>query len=199
MTDMCSLPQGILNCGTRSRKAQNKVSLTSSSDSFDLALQQNTGTSQGKLQPVFSDPFPDPHSKQLFVIISQYSASRSMIVAGAFSPKTLANQILSDSYPANERMTIDLLDPSRRLLFASESEFPESLPADHPGVTEPIRGESGTRYVQADDSEHVIAYSPVAPTGWVLITEEAWQAVVSPSLQTTQIAPWYLYLLSFSH
>jgi len=37
--------------------------------------------------------------------------------------------------------------------------------------------------------EHVIAYSPVRLTGWALITEEAWQEVVSPSLQVTQMAP----------
>jgi signal transduction histidine kinase len=39
------------------------------------------------------------------------------------------------------------------------------------------------------ENEHVIAYSPITPTGWVLITEESWQEVVSPSLQMTQMAP----------
>jgi signal transduction histidine kinase len=35
----------------------------------------------------------------------------------------------------------------------------------------------------------VIAYSPITPTGWVLITEESWEEVVSPSLEMTQMAP----------
>lgn len=35
----------------------------------------------------------------------------------------------------------------------------------------------------------MIAYSPIQPTGWALITEEAWEAVVSPSLKITQMAP----------
>ncbi|MDP2777926.1 MAG: histidine kinase, partial [Anaerolineales bacterium] len=52
-----------------------------------------------------------------------------------------------------------------------------------------LRGESGALYVQVNNSEHVIAYSPIPSTGWALITEEAWQAVVSPSLQVTQMAP----------
>jgi len=153
--------------------AQNKISLASPSD----------------LTPVFSSLFPDPGSNRLFVIVSQYSPSRNIVVAGAFSPNTLAAETLSASYPDTAGLRIYLLDSSRRLLFTSGSNVSESLSLDHPGVVEALRGESGTRYVQVGNSEHVIAYSPVIPTGWALITEEAWQAVVSPSLQTTQLAP----------
>jgi signal transduction histidine kinase len=152
---------------------QEKVRLASASD----------------LQPVFSAPFPDPRSKRLFVIVSQYSASRNIIVAGAFSGEKLASETLLASYPARDSVTIYLLDPSGRLLFASGVAAPESLLAQHVGVAEALRGESGTRYVQVEDSEHVIAYSPIPLTGWALLTEEDWQAVVSPSLQVTQIAP----------
>jgi signal transduction histidine kinase len=52
-----------------------------------------------------------------------------------------------------------------------------------------LDGQTGTRYVEVGDNEHVVAYSPVQPTGWALITEESWQHVVSPSLQLTQMAP----------
>ena len=161
--------------------AQNNISLASPSDT--------STTLSTSLEPVFSSPFLDPGSNRLFVIVSQYSPSRKIIVAGAFSPDTLAGETLSTSYPATAELTIYLLDSSRRLLFTSGSNSSESLTIDHPGVAEALRGESGTRYLQVDNSEHVIAYSPVGPTGWVLITEEAWQAVVSPSLQTTQLAP----------
>ena len=161
--------------------AQTNISLASPSDA-------STSLSTGS-QPVFSSPFPDPRSKRLFVIVSQYSASSNIIVAGAFSPETLANETLPASYPASDRVTIYLIDPSRRLLFASGILASESLPADHAGVAEALRGESGTRYIQVEDSEHVIAYSPIPSTGWALITEEAWQAVVTPTLQVTQMAP----------
>jgi signal transduction histidine kinase len=43
--------------------------------------------------------------------------------------------------------------------------------------------------VKQDNTEHVVAYSPVHPTGWALITEEEWEMVVSPSLELTQLAP----------
>ena len=145
--------------------------------------------SPSKPGPVISSPFVDPTSKQTFVIISAYSPSLNVIVAGAFSPEALAVQTLSASYPAGSQVTIYLVDSSRQVLFISGTTEAQSLPADHPGVAEVLRGESGTRYVQVDNSEHVIAYSPIRLTGWALITEEDWQAVVSPSLQATQMAP----------
>jgi two-component system sensor histidine kinase UhpB len=75
------------------------------------------------------------------------------------------------------------------LLYVSGTLAPESLPADHPGVAEALRGESGTQYAEMSNAEHVIAYSPIPMTGWALITEEEWGHVVNPSLQATQMAP----------
>ena len=140
-------------------------------------------------EPVFSAPILDPDSKRSFVIISAYSASRDVIVAGAFSPESLAMETLSVAYPTGSHVTIYLLDKSRRLLFVSGTLSSESLPSDHPGVIEALRGESGTQYVQMSNVEHVIAYSPILTTGWALITEEEWEMVISPSLQLTQMAP----------
>lgn len=139
--------------------------------------------------PVISSPFVDPNSKRTFIIISAFSSARNLVVAGAFSPESLATQTLSASYPLDSQVTIYLLDSSRQLLFVSGSPETQSLPDDHPGLTEALRGESGTHYVQVSNSEHVIAYSPIPSTGWALITEEAWQEVVSPSLRLTQMAP----------
>ena len=152
-----------------------------------ISLASNSST--GNTSPVFSEPIFDPPSNKLFVVVSEYSASRNIIVAGAFSPNALAKQVLSTSYPTSELATIYLLDSSRRLLFASAADSGQTLAANHPGVDEALSGESGTRYVKVGESEHVIAYSPVSPTGWVLLTEESWRAVASPSLEMTQIAP----------
>ena len=57
-----ALPSGPWNVVT-----QNNVHLASSSDPG----------------PVFSTPFLDPHSKRLFVIVSQFVPSRNIVVAGA--------------------------------------------------------------------------------------------------------------------
>jgi signal transduction histidine kinase len=136
-----------------------------------------------------SKPFLDPISNRLFVVISAYSAVRGVTAVGAFLPNEMAAQAFAESFPADQQITLYLLDSSRQPLYVSNTSAAATLPADHPGVAEALRGESGTSYIQIDDAEHVIAYSPIPSTGWALITEEDWEAVISPSLQATQIAP----------
>ncbi len=155
---------------------QNKMQLSLSSD----------------LEPIVSEPFRDANSNQYFVIISQIIPSKNMIVAGAFSPQNLAHEILSASFPNNKQVSIFLLDKSGRLLFSSGPLMTDDIPIDHPGVGDALHGKSGTVFVSQDNSEHVIAYSPIAQTGWAMVIEENWQMVVSPSLQLTQMAPLFI-------
>jgi signal transduction histidine kinase len=139
--------------------------------------------------PLISNPFVDLRSGRIFVIVSAYSPSIDVITAGAFTPASLATQTLSTSYPSESEAKIYLLDGSGQTLYVSGTDSTDSLPVNHPGLAEALRGESGTKYVQVGNSEHVIAYSPISSTGWALVTEEDWEAVASPSLQTTQLAP----------
>lgn len=139
--------------------------------------------------PVISHPFVDTATQRTFVIVSAYSASTDVVTAGAFSPESLAEKTLAASYPADSQATIYLLDASAKTLYVSGNSAGQTIHPDHPGVAEALRGESGTEYVQVGRDEHVIAYSSIPSTGWALITEEDWHAVVSPSLQTTQLAP----------
>ena len=164
--------------------------ISQNAQSLSLAASSDTSTtlSTGR-EPVFSSPILDPNSKRLFVIISAYSASRDVIVAGAFSPETLSTETLSATYPTGSQVTIYLLDKSRRLLFVSGALAQETLEPDHPGVTEALQGGSDVLYVKKDNTEHVVAYSSIELTGWALITEEEWEMVISPSLQLTQMAP----------
>ncbi|HET9906427.1 MAG TPA: histidine kinase, partial [Anaerolineales bacterium] len=150
----------------------------------DISLASSTG-----IEPVFSSAFLDPVSNRFFVIVSQVIPTRNIIVAGAFSPQTLAEETLFTSYPDSTHVTIFLLDPSHQILFSSGPLAMEKISPNHPGITEALRGESGTTYVRQDGIEHVVAYSPITPTGWALVTEEEWEMVTSPSLQLTQIAP----------
>jgi signal transduction histidine kinase len=147
-----------------------------------LASSSNSG-------PIISIPFTDQASNRTFVIVSAYSPSIDVITAGAFSPESLVLQTLAASYPADSQATIYLLDSTGKILVASGTSPTQSLPANHPGVAEALRGESGTQYVQVGNSEHVIAYASIPSTGWALITEEDWRALVTPSLAATQMAP----------
>lgn len=151
-----------------------------------LVREAVTGTAS---EPSFSSVILDPDSQRKMVVVFQHSPILDLIVAGAFSPDRLAEQVLFTSYAADGSAAMYLLDSSRRFLYASKPESANSMTADHPGVDRALRGESGTLYVQMSDTEHVIAFSPVSSTGWVLIMEEDWHSVVSPSLQMTQMAP----------
>ena len=168
------------------------TSTSSTSGLWDQVAQNSISLASrfaSDLHPVFSAPFLDPHSNRLFVIVSQVSPVRDMIVAGAFSPEKLARETLSTSYPHSTHVTIFLLAPSQQILFSSGPLAAEGIASDHPGVTEALHGESGTTYFKQVDVEHVVAYSHIVPTGWALITEEEWEMVSGPSLQLTQMAP----------
>jgi signal transduction histidine kinase len=156
--------------------------VSSISQSIPLASASNPG-------PVFFNLILDPASNGSFVIISVYSPTRDVIVAGAFSPEVLAAETLSPTYPTGSHVTIFLLDSSRQILYVSGALAQDGLEENHPGVAEALNGKSGVLYVKKDNAEHVIAYSPIEPVGWALITEEEWQMVISPSLQLTQMAP----------
>ena len=87
------------------------------------------------------------------------------LVAGAFSPATLAKETLTASYPADGHADIYLIDTSRQLLFKSGALAFGDLPPNYPGVSEALGGQNGTVYVQPDNTEHVVAYSPIPMTG----------------------------------
>ena len=181
------------NGGIAILDSSGQVLANTNNDSFWKSLSQNTQlptlASPSNLEAVFSDPIRDSNSGNNYVIVSVYASNRKVIVAGAFSPEMLAREMLSTSYPDSTQVTIILFDSASRVLYSSGPLATENLSPDHPGVTEALRGETGTTYIKQDNVEHVIAYSPISLTGWALITEEEWEKVISPSLQLTQMAP----------
>ena len=150
--------------------------------------QSLTLASPSDIEPVFSSPFIEPASNRTFIIISTYSP-RGLIFAGAFSPETLAHETLSPSYPAHSHATIFLLDSSNELLFIGGAHSSEGFLPDQNTSLRALHGDGGIAYIQMDNTEHVLAFSPIPLTGWALLSDEAWEAVGSPTLQLTQVAP----------
>lgn len=116
-------------------------------------------------------------------------SENNWIVAGGSSIESLTQDVLSASYPSGSNVTVYLLDSNRKLLFADGVFGPHSLTPNHPGIAEALRGESGTLFIAEGAAEHVVAFSPISIAQCGLITEEEWEAVISPSLQATQMAP----------
>ncbi len=137
----------------------------------------------------FLATFPDPDSGEAMTLVAA-AAHNGHFAVGAFYPADLARRALSDVFNANDQASAYLIDGNGRSLYQlgaiplSDDEL-----TAHPGVAGALRGESGTTYLSADDGEHVIAFSPVAPVGWGLVIEEPWRAVADPMLRTTELGP----------
>jgi len=92
-----------------------------------------------------------------------------------------------------------LLDSNKNILVSTGMLEPTENIQQHPGVAEGLQGQSGFTYVKIENAEHVLAYSPVGSLGWVLVFEEPWEAVETPTLKLTQLAPLVLLpLLGFT-
>jgi signal transduction histidine kinase len=110
-------------------------------------------------------------------------------VVGAFTTRML----LTDSYliaaGTNAQQGAFLVDGAGLLLDWQGNLAPPTAPLEHPGVREALSGKSGSSYYRVGADEHVVAFSPVQPTGWALVTEEPWESVTSPVLNNSLLAP----------
>ncbi len=117
------------------------------------------------------------------------------IAVGAFSPQLLIQHTLGDIFDASQSGSAFIVTRDHQLLFSTGVLVENADLTTHPGVDAAIGGQSGSTFMQSGSSEHVVAYSPVAPLGWALVIEEPWSSVASPLLQTTEYAP--LVLIPF--
>lgn len=119
-------------------------------------------------------------------LISTRLANNDLLV-GAFSINKLVESTLGVILPPDGQLSIMLVGADNQILYNAGGFSDQSV--QHPGVAEALQGNSGTVYVNVGGDEHVTAYSPVPAAGWALITEESWEAVSTPTLRTSQIAP----------
>jgi signal transduction histidine kinase len=144
-----------------------------------------TSASQTYLPTIISHPV----NGQPVILILAVSPSHDRVAAGAFSAAGMVQHTLMDAFASNPQGSFILLDAGKNLLYQGGSSSNPGDVANHPGVTEALRGESGTMYVLVSGSEHVVAYSPVAPMGWALVMEEPWEMVATPALRASQLSP----------
>jgi two-component system sensor histidine kinase UhpB len=146
-------------------------------------------------QAIFSQIVSDPG--KLFVVQSpidegyigllSVEGKGNRTIVGAFSISKMVEDTLVDILPPGNELSVLLVDPAGQVLYKAGDTTDYSF--DHPGITEALQGESGTFYVKVKGDEHVTAYAPVTSAGWALVTEESWEAVSTPTLRTTQVAP----------
>jgi len=133
--------------------------------------------------------FVHPKTGDRLVFILAADPARQRITVGAFSAAALAQRILDNNNPDGNSTSYLLVDRDRRSIYRIGFLFTEDELREHAGITEALNGERGATYQRIGDSEHVVAYSPVEPLGWALVSEEPWEMVDTPMLRTTQAAP----------
>jgi two-component system sensor histidine kinase UhpB len=147
----------------------------------------STGTPGG--EPGFSSVIGPPDFQEPGYLVSWQSDPASPIAVGAFSVENLAASLLEDAMTTGDGFSGVLIAPDHQILYEiGDFAAHEELEA-HPGIVQALNGETGTTYVQAEEQEHVIAFSPVAPLGWALVIEEPWESLADPTLNLTQLAP----------
>jgi signal transduction histidine kinase len=126
---------------------------------------------------------------ETLVLVAASAASNERIAAGVFSTRALAERTLEGISASGEHMGVLLIDSNGRSLYQSGDFSSGETLKTHPGVAEALRGETGTTYLRTGEDEHVVAYAPVAPVGWGILSEESWEMLTTPALRTSQIMP----------
>ncbi len=141
-----------------------------------------------KEETVFIFPVLDTQSGEEYALVAVHAGDYTAV--GAFSPASLARRALANIFGAAEQATAYVVTSQGDILYQTGEPPWSNTPAhQHPGVSDALRGESGTTYLTVDREEHVIAFSPIPPVGWALVIEEPWRSVTDPMLRTTELAP----------
>jgi signal transduction histidine kinase len=136
-----------------------------------------------------SGVFTNPADGQPMIFLAAKDPQADLVAVGALSIEQLMRGTLADSFPENGNATVYIIDPSYQVLFQSGALEMKKPLRTHPGLAEAFAGQSGAAYVKDGADEHVVAYSPIAPVGWAIISEESWEMVANPTLRTTQTTP----------
>lgn len=137
----------------------------------------------------FSEPVTRSGQEAPFMVVMAPALDRQAFVAGAFYTSPMIEHVFNNVFTTDQEASVVVIAPDDSSLYRKGFESSNELVSRHAGVPEALSGKTGTTYIDVQDGEHVVAYSPVAPHGWALLIEEPWDQVSSPILQTTHMAP----------
>jgi signal transduction histidine kinase len=113
-----------------------------------------------------------------------------LLVAGAFSTVDLLHFALPDLDSPPARASALIVDPQAGVLASGGAPLAETDFLGHAEIRAALRGESGSASLgPPGGEEQVLAFSPIADTGWALLIEEPWNSGVSPALRLSLVSP----------
>ena len=154
---------------------------SSEGSTWQVFLQKSSD--QAGFSPVFQGNGSDP----FLAFVGSHTADGNLIV-GAYRPDALIQATMKDMLGSGQ-VSAWVATPQGQVVYHVGSLVSQEDVLSHPGTNSALRGESGINYTQTNQGEHVVAFSPIPGVNWALVLEEPWEAIASPMLQTTQIAP----------
>jgi signal transduction histidine kinase len=128
-------------------------------------------------------------NEQPAILFSILSANQSVVAMGAVSAQTFSEHVVLNVLPAEREARIFIVNQDHTIIYQSGSSVYDGDPVYHPGVENALNRQSGTFFMNSQGVEHVVSYSSVPTLDWALVMEEPWEAVATPVLETTRIAP----------
>jgi signal transduction histidine kinase len=138
--------------------------------------------------PIASPPFMSPTDGKPTILIAS-AEEQGPVMVGAFSVENLVRRIVQNNFSTHGHIAVYIIGPTRQIIYQSGPSMINGEPANYAGVVDAFNGKSGTTYVRVGNDEHVVAYSPIPLLGWAILTEESWEMVSNPILQTSLITP----------
>lgn len=136
--------------------------------------------------PQISNPHWIEDLEDIYSFVIYQAHQTDPIIVGIFSVTKLARENLAGILSYDNVGSVILVDQQNSLLYKTGLLDISGELSDYPGIAEALRGETGTTYLDADDGEHVIVYSPVSPTNWALVIDEPWKEITSPLLRYSE-------------
>ncbi len=118
--------------------------------------------------------------------------SNTVVVAG-LSLKPFFTRVLGETF-RSENMVVQVYDADHKIIYETGTAQPSDHNLYHESILTALSGGEGVIYPSGmlhlgDHGSHVIAYEPIEPANWVLVTDEAWIDVTNTSLELTQSLP----------
>jgi signal transduction histidine kinase len=124
------------------------------------------------------------------VLVTAALPGSPLLVAGAFSTVDLLHFALPDLDSPPARASALIVDPQAGVLASGGAPLAETDFLGHAEIRAALRGESGSASLgPPGGEEQVLAFSPIADTGWALLIEEPWNSGVSPALRLSLVSP----------
>jgi hypothetical protein len=121
------------------------------------------------LNALVADPKPgvyistvlsQPGQQSPLMIAIAYAVGEQYAVAGAFYTHPLAEHVFANVFTPDQEASVAVVASGGGIVYQKGFDSPGEMVSQHAGVADALAGRNGTTYIDVENSEHVVAYSP---------------------------------------